>query len=87
MATGGDRPQGARMPLRVAAVLAGYLVYRFFERPPVAGVMLGVGFIALAWATIDRFTALERERSRMMETGQTILGVGLLALGAFLAAR
>ncbi len=74
-----------RMPLRIAAVFGAYALYRAFEEQMAAAIMLGLGSIVLAWAVIERFTTWRRQRLEMMLVGQAILGLGLVALGAFLA--
>ena len=80
-------PERIRMPLRIASVLIGYLIYRFVGDPVVAALMLWVGFVALDWAIIERVTTYRKDRLDMMIVGQALLGVGLLVAGALLAFR
>jgi predicted ABC-type sugar transport system permease subunit len=78
----------ARMPLRVAAVVVGYGIYRVFEPTTLpGGICLGVGFMLTAWAVIERFTTWRHERLDMMVFAQGLLGIGLLIAGGFLVLR
>jgi hypothetical protein len=77
----------ARMPLRVAAVVVGYLIYRNFDDPVAGGVCLGVGFLFVAWALIERFTTWRHDRLDMMVFAQGLLGAGLLVAGGYLVFR
>ncbi|MGH2808765.1 MAG: hypothetical protein ACRDKT_15985 [Actinomycetota bacterium] len=77
-------PEKARMPLRVAAVVIGYLIYRNFDEPLAGGICLGVGFMFSAWAVIERFTTWRGERLDMMVFAQGLLGAGLLIAGGYL---
>lgn len=77
-----------RIPLRMIAVIACYALYFYLsdERKPPAA-FIGVGALLISWSLIDRWTLWRRDRSGLMQVGQTILGIGLLALGIFLFAR
>ena len=70
------------------AVIACYALYFYLsdERKPPAA-FIGVGALLISWSLIDRWTLWRRDRSGLMQVGQTILGIGLLALGIFLFAR
>lgn len=74
-----------RIPLRVVAIVACYALYFFLsrERTPPA-VLIGLGSLLVSLALIDRWTLWRRDRSGLMQVGQTLLGLGLLALGLFL---
>lgn len=77
-----------RIPLRMIAVIACYALYFYLSqdrRPPAA--FIGVGALLISWSLIDRWTLWRRDRSGLLQVGQTILGVGLLGLGIFLFAR
>jgi hypothetical protein len=47
-------------------------------------VFVGVGFVVLAYATVNRLTQWRRDRSGLLQVGTAILGLGLLGLGALL---
>lgn len=77
-----------RIPLRMIAVIGCYALYFYLSeerRPPAA--FIGVGALLISWSLIDRWTLWRRDRSGLLQVGQTILGIGLLALGIFLFAR
>jgi hypothetical protein len=77
-----------RMVLRVVVVAAGYLAaYLLAPDRAVARIMIWGGIILLGWLVIDRLTRWARERSGMMIAGTTILGLGLGAVGLYLALR
>ena len=76
------------MPARIAAVLIGYLLYRWvWDDRIVPGLMVGAGFILVAWLAIDSFTRPRHERLQLLEVGSAVLGLGLLGVGAYLALR
>jgi hypothetical protein len=75
------------VPLKIVSVAVGYLIYRVLlgDDERIAGPMfVAVGFIALAYAMVNRWTAWRRERSGLLQVGTTILGLGLMGLGAIL---
>ena len=77
-----------RIPLRMIAVIACYALYFYLSqdrKPPAAFV--GLGALLVSWSLIDRWTLWRRDRSGLMQVGQTLLGVGLVGLGIFLFAR
>jgi hypothetical protein len=77
-----------RMFLRIVVVVVAYGIYLLVQRERLAaGVFVGFGLIALGFATVDRYTRWRRDRSEMMLVGTTLLGLGLLAIGAFLYLR
>jgi hypothetical protein len=74
-----------RMFLRILVVVLAYGAYLIVEREKlVAGVLVGAGVLALGFSTVDRLTRWRRDVSEMMLVGTTVLGVGLVALGAAL---
>ncbi|MGH2754288.1 MAG: hypothetical protein ACRDLB_07610 [Actinomycetota bacterium] len=76
-------PEKMNVPLKVGAVLIGYLLYRILLEDEVAGpLFVAAGFVVLAYAVINRSTTWSRDRSGMLQAGTTILGLGLLVLGA-----
>ena len=80
-------PERVRMPLRVVSVFVGYLIYRVMQPPLVGAALLGIGFVVLTWAIIEKFTTFRRDRVSMLLAGQVILGLGLLAVGALVSFR
>lgn len=67
---------------RVAIVAIAYLAYRTVESKHLAaGIFLGVGVLLVGYAVVTRLTTWAKDRSEMMQMGQTILGLGLVALG------
>ena len=76
-----------RIPLRIASVFVGYLIYRIIGDPVVAAGMIGVGFVALTWAIIEQVTTYRKDRLGMMIVGQALLGIGLLVAGALMVMR
>jgi hypothetical protein len=70
------------LPLRLGALALAYGVYRLIEQERFsAGVFVGVGMLLIDYALITYLTTRRDERSGMMQTGQTILGLGLVGLG------
>ncbi len=80
-------PERFRMPLRVGAVFIGWLIYVLVDGPLVGRVLLWVGFIALAWALIEKMTTFKQQQLSLMLAAQAFLGVGLLVAGGFLVFR
>ncbi|MDQ3646150.1 MAG: hypothetical protein M3345_04355 [Actinomycetota bacterium] len=76
-----------RMPLRIVAVGLAYVVYRVAQPPLGGGIFAGAGTVLLTWAVIDRWTLWRRDRSGLLQVGTTVLGIGLLLLGAYLHLR
>jgi hypothetical protein len=74
------------MILRVAAVALGYVLYLGLEnRSLVGAVLVWAGTVLCGWALIDRYTTRRSERSGFVQTGSSLLGLGLLVIGAALA--
>ncbi len=74
-----------RMFLRIVVVVVAFGAYLLAERKDLgAGVLVGVGVTAFGWAQVDRYTLWRRDQAEMILVGQTLLGVALIAVGAFL---
>lgn len=74
-----------RIPLRMVAVIACYALYFYLSSErTVPAAFVGLGALLVSWSLIDRWTLWRRDRSGLMQVGQTLLGIGLLALGIFL---
>ena len=80
-------PERIRMPLRIASVVIGYLIYRIVGEPVVAAFLIWVGFVALSWAIIEQTTTYRKDRLGMLLVGQALLGIGLLIAGALMVMR
>lgn len=77
-----------RIPLRMLVIVASYLLYYFLsDEQMVPAIFLGLGSVLIGLALVDRWTVRPSERSGLMQVGTTLLGVGLLLLGAFLYLR
>jgi hypothetical protein len=73
------------IPLKVVAVLLGYLIYRLLVEDAIAGpLFVAAGFTMIAYTLINRWTLRRLDRSDMMQVGTAILGAGLIGLGALL---
>ena len=80
-------PERIRLPLRIASVVIGYVIYRIIGEPVVGAFLIWVGFVALDWAIIEKATTYRKDRLSMMLVGQALLGVGLLDAGALVVFR
>jgi uncharacterized membrane protein YidH (DUF202 family) len=70
------------MPMRLAGLAIAYAAYRVAEKERFsAGLFIGLGVLLLCYAVVTYLTTRRDERSGMMQTGQTILGAGLVGLG------
>lgn len=77
-------PERLRIPLRVGVVVASYVIYRLpGDDEVIAGIFLGAGATLFGFALVDRWTTWRRDRSGMVQVGTTLLGIALLALGAW----
>lgn len=77
-----------RLPLRIAAVFGGYLLYRWVgDARVIPGVMVGFGMVLVAWAIIDEVTLIKGQRLGLLQVGSAILGLVLAGLGAYLTFR
>lgn len=80
-------PKRIRLPLRIASVVIGYVIYRFVGEPVAGALLIWIGFVALDWAIIDKVTTYRKDQLGMMLMGQGLLGAGLLMAGALIVAR
>lgn len=70
---------------RVAIVAIAYFAYRTVEdKHLAAGIFLGVGVLLVGYALVTKLTTWAKDRSEMMQMGQTILGLGLVGIAIFL---
>lgn len=78
-----------RIPLRGAVIALGYLIYLLVDQsqPIFTSACIGLGAILFGLAEVDSRTLATAERSRLLEMGTRLLGLGLLALGLFLILR
>jgi hypothetical protein len=75
------------IPLKFVSVIIGYVIYRVLlgDDDRIAGpLFVALGFVVLAYAMVNRWTQWRRDRSGLLQVGTTILGLGLMALGAIL---
>ena len=82
-----ELPERLRMPLRIASVFAGYLIYLVLGKPLVGALLVCIGFVAFDWAVIEKLTTYRKDRLSMMLAGQTLLGIGLMIAGAVVLFR
>ncbi|MBW3594396.1 MAG: hypothetical protein KY391_02370 [Actinobacteria bacterium] len=80
-------PERVRIPLRIASVVIGYVIYRIVGEPVGAALLVWIGFVMLDWAIIEKATTFRKDRLSMMLVGQGFLGAGLLAAGAIMATQ
>ena len=80
-------PERIRLPLRIASVVIGYVIYRVVQPPLVGAALIGIGFVMVDWAIIEKVTTFRKDRMSMMLVGQALLGIGLLIAGALIAFR
>lgn len=70
------------LPLRLVVLALAYGAYRVVEGERFsAGVFVGLGVLLMGYALVTNLTTRRDQRSGMLQTGQTILGIGLVALG------
>lgn len=76
-------PEKWVMVLRIVVIGAAYLIYRVLQRnnPVAESLLVGLGFLIVAYSVINRYGLWRKERSGMLQVGQTILGSGLIAIG------
>ena len=80
--------ESKRIPLRAAAVVACYLLYLWIgDERAAGGATLAAGLLLVSWTAIDQFTLRRRERTGLLQVGTTLLGLGLMVVGAILLAR
>jgi hypothetical protein len=71
-----------QLPLRLGAILLAYVVYRAIgDEHRAAGIFIGIGTLILGYAVVTYLTTRTDERSGLLQAGQTILGLGLIAVG------
>lgn len=80
-------PERIRLPLRIASVVIGYVIYRIVGEPVAGALLIWIGFVLLDWAIIERVTTYRKDRLSMMIAAQAMLGIGLLVAGAIVAFR
>ena len=81
-------PEKARIPLRIGAVILGYIVYRLLADDEVMGpAFIGFGTAFLGFVLVDRYATWRRDRSGLLQVGTTLLALGFLGLGAYLMLR
>lgn len=70
--------------LRLGALAIAYVVYRIVgEQRLSAGIFMGLGVLLIDYAVVTYLTTRRDERSGLLQTGQVILGLGLVVLGSF----
>jgi hypothetical protein len=76
------------MPLRVALIVIVYVGYRALEsnNPYLDSAFVAAGTLLLGYAAISRYGVRSQDRSGLLLAAQTILGLGLAALGLVLLA-
>lgn len=72
------------MPLRIASVFIGYVIYLVVPGPLVPRILIWAGFVFLDWAIVDVVTKRRKDRVDTLLMGQGLLGTGLLAAGIIL---
>lgn len=70
------------LPMRLGALALAYGAYRVVEAEKLsAGIFVGLGVLLMTYALVTYLTTRRDQRSGMLQTGQTILGLGLVGLG------
>lgn len=70
------------LPMRFAALAIAYGAYRVAEAERFsAGIFVGLGVLLITYAVVTYLTTRRDQRSGLLQTGQTILGLGLVGLG------
>lgn len=70
--------------MRLGALALAYVVYRLVGDVRLsAGIFMGVGLLLIDYAAVTYLTTRRDERSGLLQTGQVILGIGLVGLGLF----
>ncbi len=84
--TGRDATSKKRIPLRAACIAIGYVIYLLLDnsQPIFPSACVGLGVVLFGLAEIDRRTLASGDRSRLMEMGFKVVGIGLVALGLVL---
>lgn len=70
------------LPMRLGALALAYGAYRVVEAEKLsAGIFVGLGVLLMTYALVTYLTTRRDQRSGILQTGQTILGLGLVGLG------
>ena len=70
--------------MRLGALALAYVVYRLVGDVRLsAGIFMGIGLLLIDYAAVTYLTTRRDERSGLLQTGQVILGIGLVGLGLF----
>lgn len=79
-------PEKLLMPIRLAVVVLGYVLYRWLEDrySIAASLFVAAGTIMVAYALVNRYGLWRRDRMGLLQVGQTILGLGLIGIGIYL---
>lgn len=68
--------------MRLGALALAYAVYRIVgDQHLSAGIFIGVGVLLIDYAVVTYLTTRRDERSGLLQTGQVILGLGLVGVG------
>lgn len=68
--------------LRLGALALAYVVYRLVGDVKLsAGIFMGIGLLLVDYAAVTYLTTRRDERSGLLQTGQVIIGGGLVGLG------
>ena len=68
--------------MRLGALALAYVVYRLVGDVHLsAGIFMGVGLLLIDYAAVTYLTTRRDERSGLLQTGQVILGIGLVGVG------
>jgi len=71
--------------MRLGALALAYGVYRLVGDVRLsAGISMGIGLLLVDYAAVTYLTTRRDERSGLLQTGQVILGVGLVGVGLVL---
>lgn len=87
--SGSDPAGKRRVLLRGVMIAVGYVIYLIVDasQPIFTSACVGLGVVLFGLAEIDSRTLPSKDRSRMMEVGLKILGLGLIGLGLYLVLR
>ena len=75
--------------LRIVSIGLAYALYRWLETDHGAGaaLLVAAGSLVVSYSLINRYGLRRRERSGLLQVGQTILGLGLVAAGLLVILR
>ena len=80
-------PEKLRLPLRIASVITGALIYYVLGKPLAGALLVSIGFVAFDWAVIEKLTTYRKDQLNTMLMGQALLGIGLMIAGAIVLFR